>query len=136
MNWSVHPARDNPVKTILSLIFIFGFLFFVLIFYGLLWALLGFIFLFASLHSYFFPTYYAIDEESIQIRNIFTTQKRKLKEFKKVYLGRNGVLFSPFRHKTFLNQFRGVYLLLPPEKEEIISYLNNHIVSIIEGRSE
>ncbi len=136
MNWSVHPARDNPVKTILSLTFIFGFLSLILIFYGIFWSLLGLIFLFASLHSYFFPTHYTLDEESVQIKSIFATQKRSLREFKKIYLGKNGVLFSPFRHKTFLNQFRGVYLLLPPKKEEVISYLNNHIISIIEGRGE
>jgi NOL1/NOP2/fmu family ribosome biogenesis protein len=55
------------------------------------------------------------------------TQKRKLTEFRKVYVGRNGVLLSPFRRKTFLNQFRGVFLLLPEQRDEILEFLTIRI---------
>jgi hypothetical protein len=55
------------------------------------------------------------------------TQKRKIREFKRLYEGKNGVLLSPFRHKTFLNQFRGVFLLLPSERDKIVNYLNTII---------
>ena len=55
------------------------------------------------------------------------TQRRELCEFKRLYEGKNGVLLSPFRRKTFLNQFRGVFLLLPAGRDEIINYLNTII---------
>lgn len=127
MKWSVHPAKYNYAKTVLSLIFIFGFLVYVSIFFALVFGILGFIILFFSLHSYYFPTHYEITEEKVIIKNIFTTQRRKLKEFKKVYRGKNGVLLSPFKRKTFLNQFRGVFLLLPPNRDEIVDYLKECI---------
>ncbi|MGQ9533691.1 MAG: hypothetical protein ACUVTF_00440 [bacterium] len=122
MNWRVHPAKANITKTVVSLVFLCIFLLLVIVIYGIPWALLGIIFLFVSLYSYYFPTTYQITEDKVIIKTIFTTTKRNLSEFKKVYFGKNGILLSPFKHKTFLNNFRGVFLLLPEDREEIIRY--------------
>ena len=127
MKWSVHPALRNYRKTILSLIFIIGFLTFIAVFYGIFWSFLGFIILFVSLYSYFFPSNYEVDEEYVTIRNMFITQRRKLTEFKKVYRGKNGILLSPFKRKTILNQFRGVFLLLPKDHSKIEEYVRGLI---------
>ena len=83
--------------------------------------------LFVSLHSYFFRTSYDINDDEVMIKNIFMTQRRKLSEFRKVYVGKNGALLSPFRRKTFLNQFRGVFLLLPEQRDEILEFLRTRI---------
>lgn len=123
MKWIVHPAKRNLTKTVLSAIFLAVFLIFVGFFYGVFWTIFGLIVLFVSLHSYFFPTAYEITEDEVIKRNIFLTQKRKLSEFRRVYEGKNGVLLSPFRRKTFLNQFRGVFLLLPVQRDEILGFL-------------
>jgi len=127
MKWTVHPAKRNLTKTVLSAFFITLFLVFVGVFYGIFWSIFGFIVLFVSLHSYFFPTSYAVDDEEVIIKNIFMTQKRRLTEFRKVYVGKNGMLLSPFRRKTFLNQFRGVFLLLPEQSEEVLEFLRTRI---------
>lgn len=127
MRWSVHPAKKNQTKAILSLVFILGFLIFVFLFYGILWGILGLLFLFFSLHAYYFPTQYEINGEEIIIKSIFATQKKKLREFKKIYQGKNGVLLSPFKHKTLLNHFRGLFLFLPAQRDEIINYLNESL---------
>lgn len=127
MKWSVHPAKDNYKKTIVSLIFIIGFLTFIAIFYGIFWGFLGFVILFVSLYSYFFPSHYEIDDECVTIKNMFITQRRNLTEFKKVYQGKNGILLSPFKRKTILNQFRGVFLLLPKDRTEIEKYVRELI---------
>ncbi|HEX7319518.1 MAG TPA: hypothetical protein VF399_04070 [bacterium] len=121
MTWSIHPANDNIVKTVVSLVFIFSFLIFILIFYGPLLAALGLAFLFVSLHSFYFKTTYEIDAESVSIKTVFGAQKRKLKEFKKLYKGKNGVLLSPFKRKTFLNNFRGLFLYYPKSAGAIMN---------------
>ncbi|MEO0205115.1 MAG: hypothetical protein ABIL22_00375 [candidate division WOR-3 bacterium] len=123
MKWQIHPAKRNTTKTILSTLFILVFITMITILYNFYWALLALVFLVASLHSYYFPTTYEINEEEIIIKTIFSTHKRKLNEFKKLYIGKNGVLLSPFRHKTFLNNFRGIFLLLPEERNNIIDFL-------------
>ena len=129
MKWTVHPAKRDLLKTLLSGFFVSAFLIFVAIFYGIFWSIFGFIVLLVSLHSYFFPTSYEITKDEVVIKNIFMTQRRKLSEFRKVYVGRNGTLLSPFRRKTFLNQFRGVFLLLPVNRDEILTLLRSRIES-------
>ena len=136
MKWSVHPAKYNRTKTIVSLIFVFSFIIFISIFYGIFWGILGFIVLFFSLHSYFFPTSYEVNDKEVVVKNIFATQRRKLKEFNRLYRGKNGILLSPFKHKTFLNQFRGVFLLLPAQPDDIVNYLNKLITSCEETPSD
>jgi hypothetical protein len=127
MKWTVHPAKRDLTKTIISSVFIAAFIVLVGVFYGIFWSFFGLVVLFVSLHSYFFPTSYEIDDHEVTVKNIFMTQKRKLSEFRKVYVGRNGTLLSPFRRKTFLNQFRGVFLLLPVEREDILEFLRARI---------
>lgn len=127
MKWTAHPAKENQPKTVLSLLFIIAFLVVVCIFYGIYWTLLGFVILFVSLHSYYFPTHYEITNDEVIIKNIFVTQHRKLKEFKKVYRGKNGILLSPFKHRTMLNRFRGVFLLLPEDSNGIVEHLKEKI---------
>lgn len=127
MKWIVHPAKRDLSKTILSGVFISIFLIIVGIFYGIFWSLFGFIVLFVSVHSYFFPTAYEVNDEEIVIKNIFMTQRRRLTEFRRIYVGRNGVLLSPFRRKTVLNQFRGVFLLLPEQRDEVLDFLRDRI---------
>ena len=146
MNWSVHPAKKNIKKTFVVLIFIVFFTFVIGFVYGIFWSILGLLILFFSLHSYFFPTRYEIDGEKITVKNIFGVQKRLLNEFKKVYKGKNGILLSPFRRKTFLNNFRGIFLLMPDERGPIEDFLVKRINELntvvgndgqdINGRSE
>jgi len=136
MNWSVHPAKDNRIKTILSLVFIMGFLSYVFVFVGFIFGFLGLIIFFVSLHSYYFPTSYEINEDELVIKTIFVTQRRKLKEFKKVYKGKNGLLLSPFKRKTFLNNFRGVFLLLPRDRIPVEDYVEQCITSHNETQKE
>lgn len=127
MKWTVHPAKHDLTRTVISSFFVTAFIVFVGIFYGIFWSIFGFVVLLVSLHSYFFPTSYEIDDDEVVIKNIFMTQRRKLSEFRKVYVGRNGTLLSPFRRKTFLNQFRGVFLLLPEQRDEILEFLRARI---------
>ncbi len=130
MIWSVHPAKKNPKKTYLVLGFIVIFMVAISFIYGIFWAILGLLILFFSLHSYFFPTRYEVNDEKVIIKNIFGVQKRSLNEFKKVYKGKNGLLLSPFRHKTFLNNFRGIFLLMPEERDTIETFLINRLKEI------
>lgn len=127
INWQIHPARLNFKKTILSLIFIAACLVYVFIFWGLFYGIIGLVFLFATLRSYYLPTRYELTATHIVVSSLFYSHKRPLSEFKMIYEGKNGVLLSPFRRKTFLNNFRGIYLLMPVDRENIIIHLRQLI---------
>lgn len=127
MKWSVHPAKRNKTKAIIVGVFVIVFVAYIGAFFGVFWGLFGLVVLSLSSYSFFFPTHYEVNDEQVVIKSIFTTQRRSLQEFRKVLEGKNGVLLSPFRHKSFLNRFRGVFLFLPKEREEIISFLRERI---------
>jgi len=132
MKWKVHPAKNNMTKAIVVAVFVMVFVIYVGIFFGIFWSIFGLIVLFLSSYSFYFPTHYEVNDESVIIKSIFTRQIRSLQEFRKVLVGKNGALLSPFRHKTFLNRFRGVFLFLPKERQAIIDLLREKI----EERSE
>lgn len=127
MKWTVHPAKRDRTRTFLSAVLIAAFLVLVAVFYGLFWGIFGFVVLLVSVHSYFFPTSYEVTNDEVVIKNIFMTQKRKLVEFRRIYIGKNGVLLSPFHRKTVLNQFRGVFLLLPEKRDEVLAFLKERV---------
>ena len=82
MIWTIHPAKDNKKKTVLSLIFIGALILYVFIFWGLIWGTFGLIFLFIALQPYYFPTRYELTDEYVQVKTLFAIQKRKLTDFK------------------------------------------------------
>lgn len=132
LTWTIHPARDNMRKTILSLIFIVACLAFVFIFWGIIYGIIGLAFLFIALRPYYFPTLYELSATQITVKTLFYTQKRQLSEFRAVLRGKNGVLLSPFRHKTFLNNFRGIYLFLPSDADHIVHRIRELITSPVD----
>ncbi len=115
ITWTFHPARYAPIKTVISLAIIVFFLTLIQIFYGAFWVVLGLLFLFASLNSFFLPTVYVLDQDSVTIKKLYYTNRREFKEFRRYYSGKNGILLSPFAKRTFLNNFRGLFLYLPSE---------------------
>lgn len=133
MIWKVHPACEDRRKLILALVIIVPVLAWLWISAGPFWAILGLLLIFLSLVSFFLPTEYSIDDDGIRIKRLIYTQYRPITEFKKIYILHNGILFSPFKKKTFLNNFRGVFLLFPKDRNPLLSYLESRFGDLITG---
>jgi hypothetical protein len=96
------------------------------VFYGFFWVILGLLFLFASLNSYFLPTAYELTDDAVVIKKVYYKNRRLFKDFRRPYLLKNGILLSPFRRPTFLNNFRGIFLYYPRElerREQIAAFI-------------
>ncbi len=120
---------------ILALIIIGGVSYYLLITAGLFWAIFSILILFVSLGSFFIPTEYRIDEQGIRVKRFIYSYYRPLSEFRRIYILKNGVLFSPFSRPTFLNNFRGLFLLFPKDREGIVEYLKKRFNDLIEDKS-
>jgi len=127
LTWKVHKAKENPKKTILVSLFLFALLLFFFIFYGLFWTILAFLFLFITLNSYFLPIRYILTEEEIIIDRKIFRSKRAWKVFRRIVPTKVGVVLSPFAQGSFLDNFRGIHIFLPEEKEEIIRFIEEKI---------
>lgn len=131
IKWRVWPAGERPWLTVFaSFVVVFTVLFFGFRIH--LWAgALAFIVLFAMLNPFFIPTSYEMNKKELLIHKFYYTDKREWKMFRRFFLTRSGVVLSTFsKRKKFLDNFRGVQLLLPRKKEErdkILDYLESKL---------
>ena len=128
--WKVHPLWDNGVRTALLagvLVLVLGVV--RLSYPEPVWTVLAALLLLGSLARYFFPTSYRFSEEGLEITFLGLRRARRWSEFRSYYVGRTGVLLSPFPRPHRLENFRGHYLLLGPRREEAIDFVRTHVGS-------
>ncbi len=128
ISWKVHRAKETPKKTLYVSILLGAFLFILILFYGLAWAILAAIVLFASLNAYFLPTTYTLTDTEILVDKKLFKNKLEWSRFRKYYITTTGIVLSPFTKRNFLDNFRGIHLLLPKENnEEIINFIKKKL---------
>jgi hypothetical protein len=128
ISWKVHRAKETPKKTLLVIIVLFIFLVYVAIFFGPPWVILAAVILFASLNAYFLPTTYTLNDTAIIIDKKLFKNKLEWSRFRKYYITTTGIVLSPFTKRSFLDNFRGVHLLMPKENtEEILNFIKKKL---------
>jgi len=129
LSWTVHPLVENLRKSILLGVFL------TLLFIGIYWgfqsiyiALLSAIFLLGSLYKYFLPFHHNCEADKLIITSCCYRLERPWDTFRSFYVDRNGVLLSPFAHRTRLENFRGVYVRFGKHSpEEVIDFITRKI---------
>jgi hypothetical protein len=77
---------------------------------------------FISLSTFYFPTRYEVNEESVSIKYLYTTKERNLSAFRSLFPGRRGVLLSPFLGPSRLENSRGFYLRYGKDNKEQVDH--------------
>jgi hypothetical protein len=113
MSWTIHRARESPGKTAVAGAFIAGFLVFSYLVFGFLLALLAAVVLFLALNTYFLPVTYTFTDRGIEIDKRVFTARYEWKQFRRWFRTSGGIVVSPFSRRSYLDNFRGVHLLLP-----------------------
>ncbi len=125
ISWQVHRAREQPVKTVLVSFFILLFLLFALFSFGPALMLVALIVLSVATHTYFIPITYRMNARGITIDKKIFSYTYEWSRFRRFFLTSGGVVLSPFSKKTFLDNFRGVHLLLPANPAPVLEYLKS-----------
>jgi len=128
MRWTVFPVRDNPRKGIIVILFLVMLLVGIYLYYGLFWALLSSVILVGSLLQFFTPTTYVLLDDGVEVRSLYV-QRRRWEDVKRFYIDKRGVFLSPFAKPSRLENFRGVYLRFPEDKElreRIVEFVKTH----------
>jgi len=113
LTWTIHRAKETPGKTWLSLAFIAVFVVFTALTLGPLLAVLALAVFFAALNSYFLSVTYKFTANGIEIDKQVYKARYEWKQFRRWFRTTGGIVISPFSRRTFLDNFRGVHLLLP-----------------------
>jgi len=134
IEWRVFLAPEHPWKTSITLVLLFGVIFLVGTFvYDLLpkndgnlrilpavvAGFLSFLLFFASFNNYFLPVRFRLTREEVIIKKFYYTDKREWKMFRRYFLTQSGAVLSTFpTRQRFLDNFRGIQLLLPTDNDE------------------
>ena len=124
LTWTIHRARETPGKTWVSLALIAVFVVFTAWMFGPLLAVLALAVFFAALNTYFLPVTYRLTSTGIEVDKRVFTARYEWKQFRRWFRTTGGIVISPFSKKTYLDNFRGVHLLLPADSKPIVEYLD------------
>ena len=116
LSWTVHRAKETPGKTIVVSVFILVFVGFSWVVFGPMLGLLAVVVLFVALNTYFLPVTYTFTDKWIEVDKRFFTARYEWKQFRRWVRTSGGIVISPFSRRNYLDNFRGVHLLLPADK--------------------
>ncbi|MGQ9678316.1 MAG: hypothetical protein ACUVUD_03445 [bacterium] len=129
ISWTVHRAKEMPVRALLVGLFIFAFLVFTLLAFGILLFVVAVVVLFAATHTFYLPVTYALSPEGVTVDKVIFSYTYEWARFRRFFRTSGGVVLSPFQQHNFLDNFRGVHLLLPENPTPIFEYLERRLGS-------
>ena len=130
LKWSTHPVKKKAMISVLVVAFLFlVWLVVYLTTSSLFLTGLSVVIMLVSLSSFFLPTYYELDQDKIRIRYVFTRREREWSAFRSFYVDKNGVLLSPFKKPSRLENFRGMYLMFGGNADRVMDVVNARIAA-------
>jgi hypothetical protein len=123
LNWTIHRAKESPRKTVVALAFVLAFVAFSWVVFGPMLGLLAVVVLFLALNTYFLPITYTLSDKGIEVDKRLFTARYEWKQFRRWFRTSGGIVISPFSRKNYLDNFRGVHLMLPPDPQPVSVYL-------------
>ena len=115
LSWTVHRARETPARTAIAVIFILGFVAFSWAVFGPMLGILAVVVLFLALNTYFLPVTYTFTDKGIEVDKRLFSARYEWKQFRRWFRTSGGIVISPFSRRNYLDNFRGVHLLLPTD---------------------
>ena len=133
MEWNIHPFKEEPLKSFLLIVFLFVLSIVLLFIYpNIVFISVAMLAMIVSLRGYLFNSQYKLEDDVVKVKMFFFEYKKKFNEFKKLYIGKDAFLMSPFTYKTKLNKYRGVYIPFPEEmKVEIVNFISEKFEDVV-----
>ncbi len=143
LSWRAFPANQRRGQAALALIVVvlIAALVFVLLRYGgtgsagrgmtsaqcALWACLSALALLLSLHRFFFPSRYEIDDEGLTYRHLFGRERYRWEDFHRFLLDEKGGFLMTTPRRPRLRPLQGVHLLFDGAREEAVRLIASHV---------
>jgi len=115
-------------------LFLAAFVGLTLVAFGPALALVASVALFVALHTYFLPITYTLSRRGVEVDKRIFSYTYEWSRFRRWVRTSGGIVLSPFAQRTFLDNFRGVHLLLPADPSSVVAYLEARFAG--PGRSD
>ena len=133
LRWKAHPLKDSWKASagaisviVLAAVSVF------LASGSLIFSAISLLVLVGSLSSFFFPTEYQLDPDSISVKGLFSRKIVSWDRFRSYYPDGKGVFLSPFSGPSRLESFRGLYLrfgggLSKTDRRHVIEFVRSKL---------
>jgi hypothetical protein len=91
------------------------------------WAALAGAVLLLSLHRFFFPSRYEIDEEGLTYQHLFGRQRYRWDQFHRFLVDERGGFLMMTRHRPRLRPLRGVHVLFDGAREQAVPLIRRYL---------
>jgi hypothetical protein len=128
-SWTAHPARRRPrdVALVAAVVLltaggVIG------TFQSLYLGFLAVVILLASVAPFLFPTHYTLSDDGIEQRRAFRSRSRSWDELRRLTIGRDAALVSPFARPNWLDRYRGFVLLFDgADRDDVVDILERKV---------
>jgi hypothetical protein len=93
---------------------------------GLVIGLLAVFVLAGGVGPFFVRTRYRLTPDEVSVSSLFQRVRRPWSDFRRAYVGGQGVSLSPFRRRHLLEPYRSVMLRYGEHKEEILEWVRRY----------
>lgn len=118
LTWVDHPARQAPGRlAITTFVLLIAALALVLIERSVPLALAGLAVLLGAIAPFLLPTRYTLSAQGVSMQSRLSRKHRSWEELRRWQEDRNGILVSPFRQPSWLDDLRSIYLRGGPKAQ-------------------
>lgn len=131
LKWSVHLARQNPRRTLLTALGVMGTLVVVLLAgLGLWWAIITLIIIIGSISAWIFPIHYVLTNKGIKQYNFLSREERSWLRFTDYVIYDDAVQVA-YDQRTLRGRIlKGLMLYFGPDnREQIIQVVKDNVVT-------
>ncbi len=126
LEWSVHPAREHPRRTLAALAMVVVVLGLVGAAFGSpFYVVLACVFLLAALFPYLTPTHYSLDRHGVRVRTPLGQHRRPWEQFRLYRIGGDQILLCTRRTPSRLETYRGCRLFLSGNGSQVRAALES-----------
>ena len=128
-HWTAHPARKRPRDVALvSAVVLLTCGAVLASFESLLLAGLAVVVLVVAISAFLFPTHYTLTDVGIEERRVFRRKSRQWKDLRRLQVGSDAALVSPFATKNWLDRYRGLIVLFDgSDRDEVVDILERQV---------
>jgi hypothetical protein len=129
IEWTAHPARRRPKDVALVVAVVCVTCAVVLsTFQSALLGALAAVILLISVGPFLLPTRYALTDEGIQATRAFSRRTRRYADLRRLEIGRDAALVSPFARRNFFDRYRGLILFLDgADRTRVVEILRERV---------
>ena len=127
--WTAHPARRRPhhVALVVAVVLLTaGAVLFS--FESLFMTALAVVIVLVSVSSFLLPTHYRLTDEGLEERRLGVRRERRWQDLRRLEVGPEAALVSPFARPSRLDRYRGFVVLLDgADREAVIAELRRRV---------